>query len=85
VIPRDAHPDFTGHADQTQSSQFSMHVALTIFAVLFVIAGFVGFAYGGLPTLLFWALAALCVAAGWKLRPAAQRRREQRLSGPAAR
>ena len=57
---------------------FRMHLLLAALAVLFVILGFVGFGLGGLPTILFWGLAALCVIAAWKSRPISQRVREDR-------
>jgi hypothetical protein len=46
---------------------------LAALAVLLVIGGFVGFAYGGLPTLICWALAALCIYGAWRLRTARRR------------
>lgn len=55
-----------------------MHLFLAALAVLFVILGFTGFALGGLPTIVFWALAAICFVAAWKLRSDRQRRREDR-------
>lgn len=58
-----------------------MHIVLTALAVLFVIAGFFGFALGGIPTLVFWFLAAMCILAGWRSRPARQRQREDRFRG----
>lgn len=61
-----------------------MHLVLAILAILFVIAGFVGFAAGAIPTLVFWILAGLCIIGAWRWRPASQRRREERLSGPPA-
>jgi len=54
-----------------------MHLVLAVLAVLFVIAGFVGF-IGGVFTLIFWALAVLCLIGAWKLRPRRQRTREDR-------
>jgi hypothetical protein len=59
-----------------------MHLVLALFAVVFVVLGFVGFALGALPTILFWVLAAVCIGGAWKLRPAGQRRREDRTMGP---
>lgn len=57
---------------------------LAALTLLFVILGFTGFAYGGLPTIVFWILAALCLAAAWKTRSHRQRRREDRaMGGPA--
>lgn len=58
-----------------------MHVILAVLAVIFVLAGFVGFFFGVIPTLVFWILAALCIAGAWGSRPARLRRREDRLSG----
>jgi hypothetical protein len=59
-----------------------MHLVLALLAVVLVILGFVGFAFGGLPTVVCWVLAALCIGGAWKLRPAGQRRRENRMMGP---
>lgn len=59
-----------------------MHLILAALAVLFVILGFTGFALGGLPTIVFWFLAALCVFGAWKLRSNRQRRREDRVVPP---
>lgn len=59
-----------------------MHIVLFSFAVLFVILGFSGFALGGLPTILFWFLAAVCFFGAWKLRSGRQRRRENGAIGP---
>jgi len=56
-----------------------MHLFLAALAVLFVVLGFGGFAFGGLPTIVFWVLAAFCLVGAWKLRSDRQRRRE---SGP---
>ena len=53
-----------------------MHLLLAALAVLFVILGFTGFAFGGLPTIVFWFLAAICLVGAWKLRSDRQRRRE---------
>lgn len=61
-----------------------MHLILTVLAVLFVLGGFVGLFLGVIPTLILWTLAALCIFAGWKARPAVQRRREDRLADPHA-
>lgn len=58
-----------------------MHLFLAALAVLFVILGFGGFAFGGFPTIIFWVLAAFCVAGAWKLRSTRQRRREDRNLG----
>jgi uncharacterized membrane protein YbaN (DUF454 family) len=55
-----------------------MHFVLAALAAAFVIAGFVGFAAGGIPTIVFWLLAAICIAGAWKLRPKRQRIREDR-------
>jgi hypothetical protein len=54
-----------------------MTTVLAALAVILAIGGFVGFAYGGLPTLVCWALAALCIYGGWRLR-----RARGRVSGP---
>jgi peptidoglycan/LPS O-acetylase OafA/YrhL len=59
-----------------------MAIVLAVFAVVFVILGFGGFAFGGIPTIVFWILAALCIFGGWKLRSGRQRRREDRAMGP---
>ncbi len=59
-----------------------MHLILAVLAILFVIGGFIGFAAGGIPTIVFWVLAACCIVGAWRTRPARQRRREERLSGP---
>lgn len=59
-----------------------MHVVLALLAVIFVIGGFVGFGLGGIPTIILWTLAALCIVAGWRSRPGRLRRREDRLNGP---
>jgi uncharacterized membrane protein YbaN (DUF454 family) len=58
-----------------------MHLFLAALALLFVILGFVGFAYGGLPTIIFWFLAAVCIFGAWNSRPAHQRLREDRNLG----
>lgn len=55
-----------------------MHLVLAVFAIAFVIAGFIGFAAGGIPTIVFWLLAGLCVFGAWRLRPQRQRIREDR-------
>jgi hypothetical protein len=59
---------------------FPMHIFLTALAVVFVIAGFAGFAYGGLPTIIFWTLAAFCIIGAWRGRPQRIRAREDRLA-----
>ena len=61
-----------------------MHIFLAALAVLFVILGFAGFGFGGLPTILFWFLAAVCLAGAWKFRSDRQRRRENGAVGPRA-
>ena len=53
-----------------------MHIFLAALAVLFLVLGFTGFALGGLPTIVFWFLAAVCLLGAWKLRTDRQRRRE---------
>lgn len=58
-----------------------MHQILMILAVLFVLGGFVGMFLGMIPTIVLWVLAAVCMIAAWKLRPASQRRREDELQG----
>lgn len=55
-----------------------MHLFLAALALILVILGFVGFGLGGLPTLIAWVLAGLCVYGAYKLRPAKQRVREDR-------
>jgi hypothetical protein len=59
-----------------------MHLFLAALAVLFVVLSFAGFGLGGLPTIICWGLAALCIFAAWKLRPERQRHREDRMMGP---
>ena len=61
-----------------------MHLFLAALAVLFAILGFTGFALGGLPTIVFWFLAAVCLVGAWKARSNRQRRRENRAMGPPA-
>lgn len=58
-----------------------MHLFLAALAVLFVILGFAGFALGGLPTIVFWFLAAVSLVGAWKLRSDRQRRRENSALG----
>lgn len=58
-----------------------MHMILTVLAVVLLIAGFVGLFLGVIPSLVAWTLAALCMYFAWKIRPEAQRRREDRLAG----
>ena len=55
-----------------------MHFFLAALAVLFVVLGFTGFALGGLPTIVFWFLAAVCFLGAWRSRSNRQRRRENR-------
>jgi uncharacterized membrane protein YbaN (DUF454 family) len=62
-----------------------MHLFLAALAVLFVILGFAGFGLGGIPTIVFWILAALCVIGAWKMRSDRQRAREDRNLGRGAR
>ena len=62
-----------------------MYLFLAALAVLFVILGFAGFGLGGIPTIVFWILAALCVIGAWKLRSDRQRAREDRNMGRGAR
>lgn len=62
-----------------------MYIFLSALAVLFLILGFVGFALGGLPTLVFWILAGVCLAGAWKMRSDRQRRHENRNLEPGAR
>lgn len=62
-----------------------MHLFLFALAVLFIVLGFAGFGLGGIPTIVFWILAALCVVGGWKMRSDRQRRRENRAVGPGPR
>ena len=61
-----------------------MHLFLAALAVLFIILGFSGFALGGLPTIVFWILAALCLLGAWKARSNRQRARENRAMPPPA-
>lgn len=58
-----------------------MHLIFAVLAVILILGGFVGLFLGVIPTIVLWALAALCIYAGWKTRPASQRRREDRLAG----
>lgn len=53
-----------------------MHLALTVFLVL---AGFAGFFFGVVPTIVLCCLATLGIIGAWILRPASQRRREDHL------
>jgi len=46
-----------------------MRLAFAALALVFIIAGSVGFAFGGVPALFFWPLAALCIIAAWRARP----------------
>ena len=62
-----------------------MHLFLAALAVLFIVLGFSGFALGGLPALLFWFLAAVCLVGAWKARTNRQRAREDRAMPPPAR
>jgi uncharacterized membrane protein YbaN (DUF454 family) len=59
-----------------------MHFFLAALALLFVILGFTGFALGGLPTIVFWFLAAVCLVGAWKMRSDRQRRRENTVARP---
>lgn len=61
-----------------------MHIVLGALALLFIVLGFGGFAFGGLPTIVFWVLAAICVVAAWKVRSDRQRGREDRNLGGGA-
>lgn len=67
-----------GYIDETLLTMSFLFAAL---ALLFIILGFGGFAFGGIPTIVFWVLAALCIVAGWKSRSLRQRRREDRSMG----
>jgi len=40
--------------------QRAMHLFMAALAILFIVLGFSGFALGGLPTIVFWFLAAVC-------------------------
>lgn len=62
-----------------------MHLFLAALAILFLVLGFTGFALGGLPTIVFWFLAAACLVGAWKLRSDRQRRREDHAVGPGTR
>ena len=55
-----------------------MHIVLAVFGVVFGLLGFAGFFFGGLPTIVFWILAAVCIGIAWRIRPNWQRRREER-------
>jgi Flp pilus assembly protein TadB len=59
-----------------------MHLFLAALAVLFIVLGFTGFALGGLPAILFWFLAALCLLGAWTARSNRQRQREDRAMRP---
>jgi hypothetical protein len=59
-----------------------MHLVFAALAVLFVILGFSGFALGGLPAILFWFLAGVCLFGAWKARSNRQRQRENRAMPP---
>lgn len=61
-----------------------MHIVLGAMALLFIVLGFAGFALGGLPSIVFWILAAFFIMAAWKMRSDRQRRREDRHIGPGA-
>lgn len=65
-----------------RNSSTAMHLFLFALAVLFIILGFVGFGLGGIPTIVFWIFAALCLIGGWKMRSSRQRIRENRNLGP---
>lgn len=65
-----------------RNSSTATHLFLFALAGLFIILGFVGFGLGGIPTIVFWILAALCVIGGWKMRSNRQRIRENRNLGP---
>lgn len=73
--------DFVPWRGGTVHIPFPMQLFLAALAVLFVILGFAGFGLGGLPTILFWVLAAFCLVGAWKLRSDRQRRREDRAMG----
>jgi uncharacterized membrane protein YbaN (DUF454 family) len=62
----------------------TMHLLLAALAVLFLLLGFTGFALGGLPTLLFWFLAGICMFGAWRARSNRQREREDRAMPPPA-
>ena len=58
-----------------------MHLFLAALAVLFIVLGLAGFALGGLPTIVFWFLSAICLLGAWKMRSDRQRRRENQAVG----
>jgi hypothetical protein len=53
-----------------------MHLLFAALALGCIVLGFVGFGLGGIPTIVFWILAALLIAAAWKARPLRQKHRE---------
>jgi membrane protein implicated in regulation of membrane protease activity len=55
-----------------------MHFLLFALAVACLVAGFLGFAAGGIPTIVFWVLAGVFILLGWKARPMSQRQQEDR-------
>jgi uncharacterized membrane protein YbaN (DUF454 family) len=59
-----------------------MQILFAALALLFIGLGFTGFALGGLPTILFWFLAAVCLVAAWRARSDRQRIRENRAAPP---
>jgi hypothetical protein len=72
------------HAFQPAKFDSIMHLFLAALAVFFVVLGFTGFALGGLPTIVFWFLAAVCLGGAWKARSNRQRQRESRATRPPA-
>lgn len=59
-----------------------MQTILAVLAVILVLAGFVGFFFGVVPTIIAWVLAGLCVIGAWKARPSVSREDDRHLSGP---
>jgi uncharacterized membrane protein YbaN (DUF454 family) len=53
-----------------------MQLFLAALGLLFLVLGVTGFALGGLPTIIFWCLAAVCFFGAWRSRSLRQRQRE---------
>jgi hypothetical protein len=45
---------------QLRQKEVNMYIVLGVLAIVFIILGFVGF-IGGIPLLVFWGLALLCI------------------------
>jgi hypothetical protein len=59
-----------------------MQILFAALALVFLVISFTGFALGGLPTIFFWFLAALCIGAAWSMRSRRQRVREDQNQAP---